>query len=486
MSGAEPDEWGGIGSIIGGVGDVINGVSGAVSYWSDPWGNTFKALQDAAAGLSRDVLPALTEATLPDLSAEWFLNAYRVSFATAILVAVILLIPQTIRTARGFQAGRDLVESIGIYFGVFLAAAMFGPALGIILVNFFHSLSNTFVSWGVESTIDGVIEEFEAMITDADPVGITGGIPIAVLLMLCMLIGLFLVLLMLIVQLVTLYFTGVLLPLGLVWIIDPTKRTFGMKLASLWVGILAAHPLLFFLLGFAFTMMSNSVGTFGNNLNLQALVTLLVAVIALFFAALSPLLLLKFAPVIPMAFGGTNGPTLAPSTIGSRNMTDAGNRFSPRDTSVETQNPRSSDEAQDSGLASPRASLSEIAASGSTAPQTQSFSRTPLTSTATASDAPTEGAVLGAGSPTAPILGAVGKSATTAAPAAAAPAAVEAGVAAGTAETATGVGAVVGIPTLIAASGIAAASKALHVTETAAEQAADAMDEPHIGKDSPQ
>jgi type IV secretion system protein TrbL len=486
MSGAEPDEWGGIGSIIGGVGDVINGVSGAVSYWSDPWGNTFKALQDAAAGLSRDVLPALTEATLPDLSAEWFLNAYRVSFATAILVAVILLIPQTIRTARGFQAGRDLVESIGIYFGLFLIGAMFGPALGIVLVNFFHSLSNAFVSWGVEGTIDGVIEEFEAMITDADPVGITGGIPIAVLLMLCMLIGLFLVLLMLIVQLVTLYFTGVLLPLGLVWIIDPTKRTFGMKLASLWVGILAAHPLLFFLLGFAFTMMSNSVGTFGNNLNLQALVTLLVAVIALFFAALSPLLLLKFAPVIPMAFGGTNGPSLAPSTIGSRNMTDASNRFSPRDPSVETQNPRSSDEAQDSGLASPRASLSEIAASGSTAPQTQSISRTPLTSTATASDASTGGAVMGAGSPIAPVLGAVGKSATTVAPAAAAPAAVEAGVAAGTAETATGVGAVVGIPTLIAASGIAAASTALHVTETAAEQAADAMDEPHIGKDSPQ
>jgi type IV secretion system protein TrbL len=471
---------------IGGVGDVINGITGAVSYWSDPWGNTFKALQDAAAGLSRDVLPALTEATLPDLSAEWFLNAYRVSFATAILVAVILLIPQTIRTARGFQAGRDLVESIGIYFGVFLVGAMFGPALGIILVNFFHSLSNAFVSWGVEGTIDGVIEEFQAMITDADPVGITGGIPIAVLLMLCMLIGLFLVLLMLIVQLVTLYFTGVLLPLGLVWIIDPTKRTFGMKLASLWVGILAAHPLLFFLLGFAFTMMSNSVGTFGNNLNLQALVTLLVAVIALFFAALSPLLLLKFAPVIPMAFGGTNGPSLAPSTIGSRNMTDAGNRFSPRDTSVATQYPRSSDEAQDSGVAPPRASLSEIAASGSTAPQKQSFSRTPLTSIATASDAPTGGAVMDAGSPTAPILGAVGKSATTAVPAAAAPAAVEAGVAAGTAETATGVGAVVGIPTLIAASGIAAASKALHVTETAAEQAADAMDEPHIGKDSPQ
>ena len=128
------------------------------------------------------------------------------------------------------------------------------------------------------------------MIANADPVGITGGVPIAVLLMLCMLLGLLPVFLMLIVQLVTLYFTGVLLPLGLVWIIDPSKRAFGMKIVSVWIGILAAHPLLFFLLGFAFTIMANSVATFGNNASLQSLVTLSVAVIALFIAALSPLL----------------------------------------------------------------------------------------------------------------------------------------------------------------------------------------------------
>ena len=129
------DDGGGIGSIIGRFGDAINGAAGAISYWSDPWGNTFKALQDAAAGLSRDVLPALTEATLPDLSADWFLKAYAVSFAAAIFVAVLLLIPQVVRTARGAQAGRDLIDSVGLYFGVFLVGAMFGPAFGMVLVN---------------------------------------------------------------------------------------------------------------------------------------------------------------------------------------------------------------------------------------------------------------------------------------------------------------------------------------------------------------
>ena len=475
---------------IGGIGDVINGISGAVSYWSDPWGNTFKALQDAAAGLSRDVLPALTEATLPDLSAEWFVNAYRVSFATALLVAVLLLIPQAVRTARGFQAGRDLIESIGLYFGLFLVGAMFGPAMGIVLVNFFHALSNAFVSWGVEGTIDGVIDEFQSMITDADPVGITGGIPIAVLLMLCMLIGQFLVLLMLIVQLVTLYFTGVLLPLGLVWIIDPTKRSFGMKLASLWVGILAAHPLLFFLLGFAFTMMSNSVGTFGNNLNLQALVTLLVAVIALFVAALSPLLLLKFAPVIPMAFGGTNGPSLTPSTIGSRNITDAGNRFGRRDNDNDAPAERgTSGPSEAADATTTRTSLSEIASLRTNPGQLADAPAVPSVqaSSLDTSSIPSSPTFAGATRASTADISVAGRSTTTAAPvAAAAPSAAEAGIAAGAAESTTGVGAVVGIPTLIAATGIAAASKALKVTESAAEQAADAMDEPRIGKDYPQ
>ncbi|KFF58073.1 hypothetical protein JF66_21350, partial [Cryobacterium sp. MLB-32] len=239
---------------IGGIGDAINGATGVVSYFSDPWGNTFKTLRDTAQGMSRDIMPALTSATLPDLTSDWFINAYKISFATAIFVAVLLLIPQAVRTARGVQAGRDLVESVGLYFGTFLLGAMFGPAFGIMLINFFHSLTDVFVAAGLTGTVNTISGQFGTMIAQTDPVGLTGGVVIAVILMVCMIFGLLLVLLMLLVQLVTLYFTGVLLPLGLVWIIDKNKRSFGLKIATLWVGILAAHPLLFLLLGLAFSM----------------------------------------------------------------------------------------------------------------------------------------------------------------------------------------------------------------------------------------
>jgi len=320
----------GIGSIIGGLGDSVNAPPGGVSYMSDPWGNTFEMLRDAAEGLSSDVLPALTEAALPDLSVDWFINAYRVSFAAAIFLAVALLFPQFIRTARGRQSGRELIDSLGLYFGVFLLGATFGPAAGMMLVTFFHSLSDVFVSWGIQDSVGDVTDQFQSMIADAEATDIAGGMPIAVLLMLGMLIGLFLVLLMLVLQFVALYFTGVLIPLALVWVIDPTRRSFGLRLLGLWVGILAAQPLLFFLLGIAFSMMGSSAEAFGADRGLQTLVELLVAVIALFVAALSPLVLLRLAPSIPVLIGGTVGPSAMGSVIGAGNLSDATDRLGTR------------------------------------------------------------------------------------------------------------------------------------------------------------
>jgi len=463
-----------IGGIIGGIGDAINGATDAVNYFSDPWGNTFNALRDAAAGLSENVLPFLTNATLPDLTADWFVSAYRVSFATAIFVAVVLLIPQVVRTARGAQAGRDLLHSMGSYFAIFLTGAMFGPAIGMVLVNFFHSLSDVFVSWGVQGSVDGIVGDFQSMISEADPVGIAGGVPIAVLLMLCMLIGLFLVLVMLVVQLVTLYFTGVLIPLGLVWIIDPGKRSFSLRLVSLWIGILASHPLLFFLLGFAFTIVGSSVATFGNNLALQSLVTLLVAIIALFLAALSPLLLLKFAPIIPTGFGGTNGPSLSTASIGSKSLSDATNRFGQhRDTT--TGKPETGTSVQgatgfvEAGGGLPSPSLSEAAATRAASPALAGA-----------------GAGASAGGGAGAAGAAVGAGAGAAGSAASASTGATGLAAAGAAESSTGVGAAIGVPTLLLAAGVVVASKGAELGQSAAEQAAGQMDETRIGSESTQ
>ena len=263
-----------------GIAGAVSSATGIIDFWSDPWGNTFKALQASARQLSDSVLPAVTDATLPDLNAGWFVQAYAVTFALAVLLAVVLLLPQVVRAARGVLSGRELLDSIGIYFPLFLVGSMFGPPFGVILVRFFGSLSDAIIHWGVTSTAGTVTSKFRQMLSAQDASGIAGGAPVADLLVLGVLLGLLLVVVMLIVQLVTLYFTGVLLPLGLVWLIDPARRRFGTRIVTLWVGLLAAHPLLFLLLSVAYLMVGGNIDAFGAGASLQQTVTLIVALLA--------------------------------------------------------------------------------------------------------------------------------------------------------------------------------------------------------------
>jgi type IV secretion system protein TrbL len=192
------------------------------------------------------------------------------------------------------------------------------------------------------------------------------------------------------------------------------------------------------------------VATFGNNASLQSLVTLSVAVIALFVAALSPLLLLKFAPVIPVSFGGTSGPALSTSSIGARNMSDAGSRFD--------RNPSGGRSSSSGGSSSGRNAGGEAA---TVAVEQKTLAGVSAARAGTSAAAGPAGGAAAAGAATAT--------------------AAEGLAAAGAAESATGVGAAIGIPTLVVAAGAMAATQGLKVTEAAGQQAAAAMDDSTIG-----
>ncbi|MFC4245061.1 hypothetical protein ACFOYW_16965 [Gryllotalpicola reticulitermitis] len=300
---------------------AVNSAAGVANFWSDPSENTFKLLQNAAHGLAQVVLPALSKATLPDLSASWFLKAYAVSFAFGVLLAVLLLIPQIVRTARGQQAGRELAESIGLYFPVFLIGSSFGPAAGAFLVKFIGALTDAITNWGIAGSANSITSTFTKMLDAKDASGIAGGAVVGCILMFFMIVGLLLVLLMLIVQLVTLYLTGVIAPLGFLWIVDPQRRSFGTKMAYMWVSILASHPLLFFLLGVVYWMVAGSVQVFTGAPSLQSTVQIAVSIVAVFFAGLSPFILPKLAPIMP--FGGNGGIPSRGGTIGPSSTADA-------------------------------------------------------------------------------------------------------------------------------------------------------------------
>ena len=453
----------------GDIADKTTGIRDAVSdvadFWSDPAGNTFNMLQDGARGLAETILPAITKATLPDLTLDWFLKSYAISFGMAIFVMVALLIPQFVRTARGTQSGRDTAEAVGIYAPLFLAFAAFGPAIGIFLVKFFGALTDSLVGWGINATTETIIDRFTALLSEKDNgESLAGGAVVGVVLMVGMLAGLLLVMLVLIVQLVTLYFSGVLFPLGLVWIVDPSKRKFGTKIAYLWFGVLASHPLLFFLLTVAYFMVGANITAFSDNATLQQTVDLVVSLLALLMAGLSPLLLLKFAPVIPT---GGMGTAPAGATLGSSSMKQADDR-------VSQQGPSGGDDGGSGNSSSNIGTSTARSDSGQPPAETNE-----PTSSVTAA-ARNTGAGAGEGS----TLGAM--TATAGAGTTAGAGAAEGTAAAGAAETSTGVGAVVGIPTLLATGAGKAADVSKKANAAVGQTATNPVDdhEQHYGKDS--
>jgi type IV secretion system protein TrbL len=455
------------------VGDAVNGTKDAIStaqslgdFWSDPVGNTYKSLRDAAMGLSDSVLPALTHATLPDLTADWFVSAYRISFGLAIFVFIIILIPQFIDTARGRQSGQDLVETLTLYGPVFILGSMFGPAVGAFLVRFFGALSDSLIQAMLSTTSTNIVDTFSTMIGNDDGSGIVGGAVIGAILMFFMILALLLALLVLVVQLITLYFSGVLFPLGWVWIVDRKKRSFGSKIPMVWLGILAAHPLLFFLLGVTFSFVGSNIDVFNGQADLQKTVSLVVSMLALFIAGLSPLLLFKFAPILPMGGAAAAG---GPS-IGANSPQEADQRYS---------SPQSGGGGSGQG-------------SGTPAPAEEPA--TPSTASAGGgggggSTAGGGGAEEAAGSSIKEVASGGGEAGAGAGGAAAGggAAAAEGGaMAAGVAESSTGIGAAIGVPTMIAAGAKAGMDKANSAATGAADMAAAPVDDhqEQYGKDS--
>ena len=477
VNGGIEDAVGAVGDFFGGAGEAISGVvdsaTGFADFWSDPAGNSFQMLQDGAKGLADDVLPAITHATLPDLSADWFISSYRISFGLAVFVLAALLIPQFVRTARGQQSGRDLAESLGLYAPLFLVGAAFGPAVGAVLVKFFGSLSDALISWGINSSAQTIVDQFSEMLShDDNGAGLAGGAIVGIILMVLMIIGLLIVVLILIVQLITLYFSGVLFPLGLVWIVDPTKRAFGMKISYLWFGILASHPLLFFMLAIAYAMVSNTINVFDGDATLERTVTLVVSILALMIAGLSPVLLTKFAPVLPM--GGGGGSPIGGDTIGSSSMQQANARVS-ESGSGSGSGSGSHSESSDGGTSAMQASPSTSSGSGSGSGSAAAAEPEGVTSSITTA---TKGSA------------AAGESIGGGAAAAGSATAAEGVAGAGAAESASGAGAVIGVPTMLVAGAMAAGSAAKNVADATGAAAAEPVDDQaaheqdHYGKDS--
>ena len=290
------------------VKSVVDPIANSISFSTDPLGYIATQMQAGASGLSNSILPELEKLTHPDLTVDWFLASYRVSFALAMFVFVGFLGWNFVLLARHQISMDDVMETMTVYTPLFLGGVIFGPAVGALLLSFTGALTDSLITWGVSGSVDTTTKALQAAIAAGSPGQIVGGSFVAIIFFFCLIVALLLAFIVLLVMLVTLYLTGAIIPLSLVWLVHPRKRARGMQVVMVWVGICCSHVLLFLLLGVAFRMVGGLTTHFVEP-GLTVLANLAVAVIALLMATLSPLALMKFAPVGPST-GPTDGPEL--------------------------------------------------------------------------------------------------------------------------------------------------------------------------------
>ena len=282
----------------------VEKAAAVVNVATDPFGYMAVQLQKGALGLSETVLPALQKLTHPDLTVDWFVSAYGVAFALAVFVLVGFIGWNFVLLARRKISGDDVIDTLTFYTPVFFMGAIFGPLFGTLIISLIGALSDSVIAWGVNGSVGTTVKGLNSAIESGDPNEMIGGAVVAICIFAGMMFSLLLAFIMLLVLLVTQYLAGVVFPLSLVWLNSPTQRSKGMKVLSIWLGICVSHILLFLMLGVAFRMVSTAF-TVVDNVDLKILADLVIATIAMLLATLSPLALLKFAPV---------GASPAPST----------------------------------------------------------------------------------------------------------------------------------------------------------------------------
>lgn len=467
-----------------------------ITFAKDPLAAIFQATRNGAEGLATELLPALTKATEPNLSADFFVQAYAISFAAAIMIWGVLLIVQFLAVARGHTAGQDFIDTLFMRSMVFFVGALFGPWVGVFLIKLFGSASDSLIRWGVGSSSDKMLDTMTHMLA-VEPAAIPGGVIVGILLMICMILGFLLVVVMLAVMLVTLYLSGVVLPLGLVWVASGKHDAMAKRIPVLWLCLLASHPLLFFLMGFAFNMIAESADWMNWSGGLETLMSLVAAVVAMAIAGMSPMLLMKFAPVMPSGGGQQSGPSMsAPEkSHGPKSLKEAKEEMRTSKPSINDSSPDEKSDQKTGGGGGGQSNgllnkLKELKSGTSEAGATPADGKGPGAegtkvpagpgANAGAGGGASEAAKPGAGAETIGSKmpgGAVGAPAGVAAGAGAGAAASGTGASAsggaaavaetGAAESSTGAGAVVGIPTLLAAGAMAVAEKAKEVGEEA-------------------
>jgi hypothetical protein len=316
------------GAIVCGGGNVIAGglswVSGifakgkgavdaakkGIEFASDPFGFMVHETQNAVHAVAGVLIPWILSALHPDYNAQWWLKSYAVAFSMALFVLAVQLLVITVRRRRGSLGSKEMLESIFFAAPAFMIGAAIGPVVGIACTKLFTAATDAVAQWAIGSTTEEFFTKISDLADSGDSVALLGSGIVSLMVLGTLFLSLLGVVFILIIQLATQYLVGAVLPLGLVWIVNPDTRKLGKAVPVVWLVIGLTQVLMILLVGFAFRAINGisitaDPGTLGDLVNpIQHFVNLAVPAVISFIVVFAPLSMLKFIPR-PGGGGGT-------------------------------------------------------------------------------------------------------------------------------------------------------------------------------------
>lgn len=287
---------------------AVSVVGAAVDFATDPLAWLTGKMAAGASGLMSWVSGVANAATAPDLTAAWWIDAYRKGAAVGVLLFGMVLMWQMFQKARGRIDAAEFMEIFTVWAPAYFLGLIFGPPLGQFLIVGAGYLSDSFIHGLSGFSAGNASDQVGAALDGAGAGTILGGAIVAFFVLAMMILAALMIFVSLAAQAVTIYLAGAVFGVALAWIVSARHRGGSLKIPYLFLGIVFSRPLLFFLLGGGLALTRQATKMSGDTAAAN-LATLVMAVVVLGLVGFAPLLLLKFAPVTPtgMAGGGQHG-----------------------------------------------------------------------------------------------------------------------------------------------------------------------------------
>ena len=308
--------------------DTKETVTKVADFTSDPLGYIATSIQKACEDMTRSIFGALAKVLHPDFTVDWFLSAYRVSFALAVILMGFLVMTELARYRKGERGADEMLTTIIGSIPKFFLGVIMGPWIGNVVGACVGALCDGLIQWGGgnEGGIASLGGSLAGLISGTSATSVVGGAIVGIIVFGVMIISLIGVAVSMLFMMLALYLSGAAFPIGWAWVTSSRNKDTAFKIVNLIVGLMLSPPLMLFMLGVVMSLVKSNLMAAGGDKGdtVTHLLSIVLAIMALLMAAVAPAALTKFAPVGIRASDGSGMSGMGSRGGGSKSSSSNG------------------------------------------------------------------------------------------------------------------------------------------------------------------